>query len=207
MKPEKNIKTSLLGILLLLLLVGVILVKSYPDSDPIVKYLSVAVYGIIKLGLIFYGQTQVKRLNRNYTLWSALLFFITSLSLIVLGQLPKKIKQLQLVKLNSGSNLANPNRFPELIIGTDSELLLEAVENDTHTLKHMIRNYSDYIKENTALLPVLCAYEINKRGLSLEDELQDYLNKFSRTRGYTSFSHLLDTISIQEPEEINREFS
>lgn len=204
MTEEKESKTTYYGFGLLILFIATFIIIPGVSNDKIVHNLFFAVYAIFKLVLIFYGQTSIKKLNRNYNAWSVFLFFCTAISLIIIGQLSKLKKEISIIKLEPGKNSKNLNNFPDIVIGTDSSLLIEALQNDTFTLIHMISKYQDFIKENTSLFPILAAYELNKRDEMLKQEIMDSLDKFANEKGHNNFSYLLDSIARSTPEEINQ---
>lgn len=199
---KREVKATYYGIALFVLTVFVVVIEPLLTGNEIVNYLSLAVFGIIRLGLLFYGQTVVKKLNRDYLLWAAFLFLIPSIALIILGQLDKIKKPITVIHLNPQSDPENRNNLPALTIGTDSSLLLEAITNDSFTLKHMLKNYHDYIKENTVLLPVLAAYQLNKRKVTLEEEVWKSLDKFAAENGHETFLKLLAHLKTLSPEEM-----
>lgn len=202
MIQEKEIKSTYYGIGLLLAFVIAFIILPLTINDQIINYLSYLIFCLLKLGLIFYGQTTVKKLNRNYSIWSVLLFFFTSISLIILGQLMKLKKEITIIKLETMASAKNANNLPDLTIGTDSNLLLEALQNDTFTLNHMINNYKDFIKENTSLFPILAAYELNKRGEVFKIETNESLDKFAKEKGQNTFRQLINLLTTMPPEAI-----
>ncbi len=199
---EKEIKSTYYGIGLLALTIIVFLIIPLLTDDKIVNYLSYSIFGIFKLGSIFYGQTIVKKLNRNYNIWPVFLFLFTSISLIILGQLNKLKKEIVIINLDPKSDPKNPNNLPSLTLGTDSNLLIESIQNDSFTLKHMINNYTDFINENTSLFPILAAYQLNKRDIRFEAEVSKSLDKFAMEKGHDSFTKLTDHLNTMSPEEI-----
>lgn len=199
---EKEIKSTYYGVGLLLAFIIAFIILPLTLNDKIINYLSYLIFCLLKLGLIFFGQTTVKKLNRNYTIWSVLLFFFTSISLIILGQLKKIKKEITIIKLESKTGPKNANNLPNLTIGTDSNLLLEAIQNDSFTLNHMLNNYKDFIKENTSLFPILAAYELNKRGEEFKTETAQSLDKFAKEKGQNTFRQLLDLLATMPPEAI-----
>ena len=202
----QNNKTIYWGISLLILLVLVFFIRPLIINDKVVQYFSFAIYGVLRVGGLFHGQTRVKKLNRNYKNWSATLFLFTSVSLIVLGFLKKIEKPITVIKLEPGKSSLNPNQLPAITIATESALLLESQSNSTFTLKHMLKNYKDYLKDNTSLFPILTAYELNKRNEEFDNDIKQVLEKFSREKGYSSFYKLLEKLNEFLPEEINEKF-
>ncbi|MSQ79187.1 MAG: hypothetical protein EXR21_05880 [Flavobacteriaceae bacterium] len=182
-----------------------IIISIFTD-DKIVEFLSFSIFGIVRMGLLLYGQTLVKKLNRDYTLWGVFLFFFTSIALIFLGQFDKLKKEIVLIAMDTAKS-NNPNNLPSLTFGTDSNLLIESIQNDSFTLKYMVNNYRDFIKENTSLFPILAAYQLNKRGEMIDAGLSESLDKFAKEKGYTSFAEILNHASKMNPDEINKNFS
>lgn len=200
--PKKEIKSTYYGIGLLTFTIIVFFIIPALTEDQIITYLSFSILGIFKLGLIFYGLTVVKKLNRNHTTWGVCLFFFTSISLIILGQLNKLKREIVIVKFTPESDSKNINNLPGLTLGTDSNLLIEAIQNESLTLKHMINKYPDYIKDNTSLLPILAAYQLNKRDVMFDAEIIRSLDKFANEKGQNSFKTLITYLSTLTPEEI-----
>lgn len=205
MQKEK-MKSTFYGIALLLGFITVIIVIPYLTSDKIIGYLSISIYGILKIGLVFYGQTAIKKLNRNYAVWSAFLFFFTSISLIVIGQLSKINKEITIIKLEPNLKGKNINNLHHLTVGTDSALLIDALQNNSFTLNYMINNYPNFIKENTSLFPVLAAYELNGRDEELKPETIQSLDKFAIEKGHINFKQFISYLNTLTPEEINQNF-
>lgn len=204
---EKEIRATVYGIVLLLLFLFIFLILPPLSDDKILNYFAKSTYGIIRLGLIFYGQTIVKKQNRNYTVWAVLTFLFTSVSLIVLGNLYKVRKTVTVIDLAPNQTNDNVNQFPDITIGTDSSLLIEAVTNDSFTLKYMLQNFGRYNKDYTSLFPVLAAYKLNERGIELEEVHKNALDKYALTKDFDSFSSLLTHISTLDPEQVNKAFS
>lgn len=118
----------------------------------------------------------------------------------------KYLKELSILKFEPSKSLKNVNNLPDLTIGTDSAMLLDAIRNETFTLKHLINNYPDQIKENTSLFPICSAYQLNKREVEFDQEIKQSLDKFSKERGDNSFNDLLERIKTMSPEEICKAF-
>ncbi len=190
---------------LIIILCGFFVVVVLPNttSDKTVDYLANSAFGILRLGFIFYGQTVVKKLNRNYTLWSALLFFFPGISLLILGQLNVIVRPLTIIELKANWNNNEEVQLRDLTIGADSIMLLESIENDSLTLKHMIKNYPDYVKEYTMMFPVLAIYQLITRGEKITPEVIGALEKYAQQSGNSSFSELLNHLGAMSPEEIN----
>lgn len=205
-KSTKEIQSSYYGAGLLLLTITVFLIIPVFSDDEIVKYLSYSIYGIIRVGAIFYGQTTIKKLNRNYTNWSAFLFLFPSISLITLGQLEKIKKEMILIELDPSINSKNINNLPALKLGTESNMLRDSLMNEAFTLRHMIINFKNYIKDSTSLFPILAAYQLNKQDVNFDDELKTSLDKFANEKGHDSFYELLNHLKTITPEEIYKTF-
>ncbi len=199
---QREVKATYYGIGLLAVTLFIYIAGLFHLTNEIINYLCFAVLGAIRLGLIFYGQTVVKKLNRDYLLWAAFLFLFTSIALILLGQVDKIKKAISVIQLDPEAEPENPNSLPSLTLGTDSGLLLEAITNDSFTLKHMLNNYRDFVKENTSLFPVLAAYQLNKRKVVFEEELWKSLDRFATEKGHESFRRLLAHLKTLSPEEI-----
>lgn len=197
---EKN--ALFYGIALLIAFTLIFEVIPIFSLDGNLRYLSFSVYGLFKFGLIFYGQSSIKKLNRNYGLWSVALFFCTSVSLIIIGQLSKLHKEPTILKYETSSSEVNPNNFPDLTVSTDSNMLLEALYNDSFTLKHMLVKYKDYLKDNSMLFPIVAAYQLNSLGEKLNSEALISLDNYARDFGKDSFSHLTAELTVRTPEEI-----
>ena len=201
-QQTKEPKATHIGIALLLTEIILFFVVPALTSEEIVSNICYAIVAVFKIGALFYGLTLIKKLNRNYAAWAVLVFFFTAPSLIVLGQLPKLKKEIVIIKLDTSWDTKNVNKLPSLTLATNSSLLIEAVQNDSLTLKHMIINYPNYIKENTSLLPILAAYQLNKRAEILDVNLKTSLDKFANEKGHTTFNSLLESINNLTPEEI-----
>lgn len=199
---KREVKATYYGIALLAVTLFVYIAALFHLTSEIISYLCFAALGAIRLGLIFYGQTVVKKLNRDYLLWAAFLFLFTSIALILLGQVDKIKKAISVIQLDTEAAPENPNKLPSLTVGTDSGLLLEAITNDSFTLKYMLNNYRDFIKENTNLFPVLAAYQLNKRNVVFEEELWKSLDRFATEKGHESFRRMLAHLKMLSPEEI-----
>lgn len=205
MTTEKETKATLFGIILLVIFILVLTIIPMLVSDQIINYLAFSIFGIFKLWLIFYGQTIVKKLNRNYTGWSALLFFFTSISLIILGQLPKLKREVTILRFEPSKQNKNPNNLPDIIFWINSSIILESIQNDVFTLNYMIKNYKELIKENTTLFPILAAYQLNKNEL-FSDETLKILNTYSSENNFESFNHHLDALTKMSPEEVAKKY-
>jgi hypothetical protein len=203
---NKEINSTYYGVSLLLITILTFIILPILTDDEIIEYLSQSIYGILRIGAVFYGNTTVKKLNRNNTIWTVLLFFLPSISLIVLGQLSKIMKEMILIKLDPTLNSENINNLPSLILGTESNMLNDFLMNNAFTLKYMINNYKNYIKESTSLFPILAAYQLNRQNVKFENEILNSLNKFASDNGQESFDKLLDQLKSMTPEEICRKF-
>lgn len=198
---QKDPKAFYYGLGLLGLFIAVFGILPHFIHDEPVIYLAKTIYCIIKLYFIFYGQTTVKLLNRSYNPWSVFLFFCTSIALIILGRLPKLQSEIQMIHIDPIPE-NNINNLPRLSAATNSPMLMEAMGNDGFTLDYMIKNYKEFIKENTALFPILAAYEINKRGYEISDEANEALDKFAEEYGYPNIIQLINAITKMSPEEV-----
>jgi hypothetical protein len=197
-------RATLYGVLLLLLL-GAYVFLHRRIEDPIVEFVFQAVVGITNLGLIFYGQSVVKRLNRQYIPWAAAIFLATPVALIILGLLPKREIIIPLDYIVEEQK-SNPNSLPTIYLRTDSAELQDALTNDTFTLQHLISNYHDYLKDYTKLFPVAAAYELNKRNVAWNPELQTKLEQFAMENGKATFIQLVDEIRVLAPWEMIERF-
>ncbi|HMG15525.1 MAG TPA: hypothetical protein VK590_08770 [Saprospiraceae bacterium] len=202
---KKEIKARYLGIGLLFATIFVFIIIPILTEDKIIKYLSLSIFGVVKLSLFFFGQTTVRKLNRNYKIWSLFLFFFTSFSLIILGRLNKINKEIIYIDLKT-SNKNNPNFLPNLSIYTDSNLIIDSLENDSFTLNHLIHSFKNTIKEYTSIFPVLAAYQLNNRDILFDDDLKKTLDNYSNFIGKESFIKLLDHLKSMTAEEINKFF-
>jgi hypothetical protein len=204
-KSDKEIRSSYYGAGLLLVTIVVFFILPLLN-DKIINYLSYLVYGILRVGAIFYGQTTVKKLNKNYTFWTVVLFFFPAISLIALGQLDKTKMEMLLIKLDPTANSKNVNNLPSLTLGTESNMLKDSLMNDVFTLKYMINHYKNYIKESTSLFPILAAYHLNGKDVAFDGEIQISLDKFAKEKGNNSFGELLSHLKAMTPEEICKTF-
>lgn len=201
---SKITQSTYYGLGLVLLTIVVFIVLPLLTDDKIIEFASLSLYGILRLGSIFYGQTIVKLLNRNYSIWTALLFFFPAISLIILGQLDKIKNEMVTILLDPKSNSKNINDLPSLTLGTASNMYKESLMNSPFTLRHMVINYKNYIKQSTSLFPILAAFELNKQDILFDDETKNALDKFAREKGNNSFMELLDSLKAMTPEEICR---
>jgi hypothetical protein len=199
-------KTTYFGVALLgfFILIRVIIPGFYPSSS--VNYWSMAIYGVTSFGLMIYGQNIIKKLNRDYTIWAIFLFFFTGLALIIIGQLNKKDIDTIVVEMKPKEKGSNLNNLPEITFGTSSELLMNALQNTSFTLKHMIKNFKDYTKENTLLFPIMAAYELNDREEVLTPEALKALDDFAEMQEYSDFQELLKDLQKLTPEQIRTRF-
>jgi hypothetical protein len=193
-------RATLYGVLLLLLLILYVYMHGR-ITDPIVDFVFKAIAGITNLGFIFYGQSLVKRLNRNYIPWAAAVFLATPFALIILGRLSRVEKIIPLDYITEEQS-RNVNNLPVIYLRTGSSELPEALTNDTFTLQHLLNNYSDYLKDYTRLFPVAAAYELNRRNILLTPELLGRLDQFAQENGQPSFRHLIDVIKPLAPWEM-----
>ena len=168
--------------------------------------MSLAIYGVASFGLMIYGQNIIKKLNRDYTIWAIFLFFFTGLALIIIGQLNKKDIDTIVVEMKPKEKGSNLNNLPEITFGTSSELLMNALQNTSFTLKHMIKNFKDYTKENTLLFPIMAAYELNDRDEHLTPEVLKALDDFAEMQEYSDFQELLKDLQKLTPEQIRTRF-
>ncbi len=199
-------KTTLYGIVLFLLILLFVIYNLFFNRDETIYFILIWAIGMLRFGLMLYGQTIIKKQNRNYTVWSISLFLFTSITLIILGQLHKIEKELNIIELNPEQDTKNANQLPNIRLGTKSNMLTEVILNNTFTLNYMIQNYSRYLKDNTSLFPILAAYELNKREVKFSIETQVALDTFSQEQGYSNFNQLLETIVQFTPEEICQKF-
>jgi hypothetical protein len=199
-------KTTYFGIALLVffILIRIIIPGFYPSSS--VNYWSMAIYGVTSFGLMIYGQNIIKKLNRDYTIWAIFLFFFTGLALIIIGQLNKKDIDTIVVEMKPKEKGSNLNNLPEITFGTSSELLMNALQNTSFTLKHMIKNFKDYTKENTLLFPIMAAYELNDRDEHLTPDVLKALDDFAEMQEYSDFQELLKDLQSLTPEQIRTRF-
>lgn len=164
------------------------------------------VYGFIRIGFMFKGQTYIKKLNRNYTYWSIFLYLFTSPALIIIGTLTKIKKEITLINFNPSLAETNINNLPDIVVGTDSYMPTEAATNSTFTLKHMLKNYSTYTKEYSLLFPIIAAYTINERGEPFGEDVLTALNNFAKENKYESFGEMIEHLKTLNPEQINKLF-
>jgi hypothetical protein len=199
-------KVTYYGIALIgfFILIRVVIPGFYPSSS--VRFLSLAIYGVASFGLMIYGQNIIKKLNRDYTIWAIFLFFFTGLALIIIGQLNKKDIDTIVVEMKPKEKGSNLNNLPEITFGTSSELLMNALQNTSFTLKHMIKNFKDYTKENTLLFPIMAVYELNDRDEHLTPEVLKALDDFAEMQEYSDFQELLKDLQKLTPEQIRTRF-
>ncbi len=174
--------------------------------DPIVEFFFHSFFGIANLGLLFYGQSIVKRLNRNYIPWAVALFFLTPFALIVLGQLSRVEVVIPLNYIVEDQR-SNPNRLPTIYLKTGTSSLLDALANDTFTLQHLIRTYQDHLKDYTRMFPVAAAYELNRRNVELAADLKLKLDQFAKENGKPEFLSLVEEIRVMAPWEMIERFN
>ena len=155
---------------------------------------------------MIYGQNVIKKLNRDYTSWAIFLFFFTGLALIIIGQLNKKEIDTIVVEMKTKEKGTNPNNFLDITFGTSSELHINALQNTSFTLMHMIKNFKDYNNENTSLFPVMAAYELNEREEILTPEVLKALDDFAEMQEYGDFQELLKDLDKLTPEQIRNKF-
>ncbi len=199
-------KVTYYGIALLGLFIIVrIIIPGFYASNSINSW-TLGVFGIARFGMMIYGQNIIKKLNRDYTIWAIFLFFFTGLALIIIGQLSKKDKDTVVVEMKPKEKGPNPNNLPEITFGTSSELLLNALQNTSFTLMHMIKNFKDYTKENTLLFPIMAAYELNYREEFLTPEALKALDDFAEMQEYDDFQELLKDLQTLTPEQIRMKF-
>lgn len=174
--------------------------------DPILEFVFHSFFGIANLGLLFYGQSIVKRLNRNYIPWAVALFFLTPFALIVLGQLSRVdiVIPLDYIVENQKSN---PNKLPTIYLRTGTSSLQDALANDTFTLQHLIRTYREHLKDYTGMFPVAAAYELNRRDIELTAELRLKLDQFANENSKADFMQLVEEIRVMAPWEMIERFS
>jgi hypothetical protein len=199
-------KTTYFGIALIgfFIFIRVVIPGFYPSTP--VNFWSLAIYGVASFGLMIYGQNIIKKLNRDYTIWAIFLFFFTGLALIVIGQLNKKELDTIVVKMKPNEKGSNINNLPEITFGTSSALLMNALQNTSFTLMHMIKNHKDYTKENTLLFPIMAAYELNDREEQLTPEVLNALNDFAAMQEFSDFQELLEDLQKLTPEQIRMKF-
>jgi hypothetical protein len=202
---NKDQKAGYYGIGLLILFLFVFAVLPRLTSEQPVIYLVKTIYCIIKLYFIFYGQTTVKLLNRSYTPWSVFLFFCTSVALIILGQLPKLQRELNIIHIDPVPD-NNINNLPPFSAATHSPMLMESLGNDGFTLDYMIVNYKEFVTENTALFPIMAAYELNKRGYEISDDANEALDRFAEEQGFPNIIQLILAINKMNPEEVAEKY-
>ncbi len=199
-------KTTYFGIALIGFFIFIrVVIPGFYTSTP-VNFWSLAIYGVASFGLMIYGQNIIKKLNRDYTIWAIFLFFFTGLALIIIGQLSKKDIDTIVVKMKPNEKGSNLNNLPEITFGTSSELLMNALQNTSFTLMHMIKNFKDYTKENTMLFPIMAAYELNDREEQLTPEVLNALNDFAEMQEYGDFQELLEDLQKLTPEQIRMKF-
>jgi len=172
-----------------------------------IRYMLIAIYGFLKLGLIFYGQTLIKKLNRQYARWSALLFFFTSITLIILGLISKLERDAFKISYTPEAYNQNVNQLLNIEIETDSSILLESIKNDVFTLNFMLIDYTKYLKENTNKFPLLAAYEINKRGKVFSSEAKLILEEYAKSFGFDNFQSMVKRVAEMTPEDTNNFFN
>jgi hypothetical protein len=83
---------------------------------------------------------------------------------------------------------------------------MNALQNTSFTLKHMIKNFKDYTKENTLLFPIMAAYELNDRDEHLTPEVLKALDDFAEMQEYSDFQELLKDLQKLTPEQIRTRF-
>lgn len=205
-QQKKDQKAFYYGIGLFVLFVFIFGVLPKLTSELPIIYVAKTIYCIIKLYFIFYGQTTVKLLNRSYTPWSVFLFFCTSIALVILGRLPQIHQELKIIHIDPIPE-NNINNLPPFSAATNSPMLIEAMGNDGFTLDYMIKNYKEFVKENTALFPIMAAYEINKRGFEISDEANEALDRFAEEYGFPNIIQLINAITKMSPEEVAEKFN
>jgi hypothetical protein len=198
-------KATVYGLTQIGLLIELFAALSYHDQ--IIEFFSKAIYGIVNLGLIFYGQNLVKRLNRNYVGWAAALFLFTPVALIILGRLRRLPAPAIVLDFDTGTTQQNVNNLPPIKLVTASPVLQDALANDTFTLRHLISDYDNSIKEYGGLFPVAAAYELNRRNHQLDEAEKAKLHQFARECGRTDFPQLLENIRNMSPEEMTVQFT
>jgi hypothetical protein len=125
--------------------------------------------------------------------------------LIILGQLPKLQRELNIIHIDPVPD-NNINNLPPFSAATHSPMLMESLGNDGFTLEYMIVNYKAFVTENTVLFPIMAAYELNKRGYEISDDANEALDRFAEEQGFPNIIQLILAISKMNPEEVAEKY-
>ena len=189
-------ETDATGAGALLLIVSLCFLLFGGVKDPSLYVVVVLILFIIRIIITVWCVNIAARQNRETIAWGFFAFFLPSIALIIIGQLRKLKKGTgNLISDNENSTKKIIHVFNDLSVvelPVPSPFIIDLLKKDNLMLKRFIKEYSRYMREANALLPMYACLELNKRGEHFNDEIIQSISAYSTEQGFSSINEMLE---------------